>query len=145
MGHRVVHGGGKYRQSVLVTEEVKAEIGRLSIFAPLHNLANLARIEAIEHIIGTNIPQVAVFDTAFHASLPPAAYTYPGAYEWLSQGIHRYGFHGISHQYCAQRAAQVLGQNLRSLKLITCHLGNDCSLAAIRDGVSIDTTMGFNP
>ena len=145
VGHRVVHGGEKYHQSVLITAAVKAEIGRLSIFAPLHNPANLAGIEAIEDLLGANIPQVAVFDTAFHASLPPAAYTYPGAYEWLAQGIRRYGFHGISHQYCAQRAAQVLGRDLRSLKLITCHLGNGCSLAAIRNGVSIDTTMGFTP
>ena len=144
VGHRVVHGGEKYRQSVWVTAEVKTEIDRLSIFAPLHNPANLAGINAIEHILGADIPQVAAFDTAFHANLLPAASTYPGAYEWLAQGIRRYGFHGISHQYCAQRAAQILGR-LQSLKLITCHLGNGCSLAAIRDGHSVDTTMGFTP
>ena len=145
VGHRIVHGGEKYRQSVWIDAEVKTEIDRLSLFAPLHNPANLAGINAIEHIFGADIPQVAVFDTAFHANLLPAAYTYPGAYEWLNQGIRRYGFHGISHQYCAQRAAQILGRDLKSLKLITCHLGNGCSLAAIRDGYSIDTTMGFTP
>jgi acetate kinase len=145
VGHRVVHGGEKYHQGTWVNAAVKAEIDRLAAFAPIHNPANLAGIEAIEQILGTNIPQVAVFDTAFHAHLPPAAYVYPGAYEWLGQGIRRYGFHGISHQYCAQRAALILDRDLPSLKLITCHLGNGCSLAAIRDGQSIDTTMGFTP
>ena len=107
--------------------------------------ANLAGINAIEQILGEQIPQIAVFDTAFHAQLPPAAYTYPIPYELTDRGIRRYGFHGISHQYCAQRAAHILGRDLSSLKLITCHLGNGCSLAAIRDGHSIDTTMGFTP
>jgi acetate kinase len=145
VGHRVVHGGEKYRQSVWIDADVKAQIDRLSAFAPIHNPVNLAGIESIEQIFGTNLPQVAVFDTAFHANLPPAAYVYPGAYEWLEQGIRRYGFHGISHQYCAHRAAQILDRDLLSLKLITCHLGNGCSLAAIRNGDSIDTTMGFTP
>jgi acetate kinase len=145
VGHRVVHGGEAYRESTWVTAEVKTAIADLAAFAPLHNPANLEGIEAIEHILGTDIPQVAVFDTAFHAHLPPAAYVYPGPYEWLGQGIRRYGFHGISHQYCAQRAAQILGRDLNALKLITCHLGNGCSLAAIRNGHSIDTTMGFTP
>lgn len=145
VGHRVVHGGEAYRQSTWIDAEVKAAIARLSAFAPVHNPANLEGIEAIERILGTNIPQVAVFDTAFHAHLLPAVYTYPGPYEWLEQGIRRYGFHGISHQYCAQRAAKILNRDLNSLKLITCHLGNGCSLAAIRHGHSIDTTMGFTP
>jgi acetate kinase len=143
VGHRVVHGGRKYRQSVLVTEEVKAAIASLFSLAPAHNPANLEGITAIEQYLG-NIPQVAVFDTAFHTSIPDAAAIYPGAYEWVEQGIRRYGFHGISHQYCAQRAADILGQ-VSSLRLITCHLGNGCSLAAIKDGCSIDTTMGFTP
>lgn len=91
------------------------------------------------------MPQVAVFDTAFHATLPEAAATYPGPYSWLDQGIRRYGFHGISHQYVARRAAEIIGRRERSLKIITCHLGSGCSLAAIRDGHSIDTTMGFTP
>jgi acetate kinase len=145
VGHRIVHGGEKYRQSTWIDADVKAEIDRLSVFAPIHNPANLAGIEAIDQILGSEIPQIASFDTAFHANLPPAAYTYPGSYEWLEQGIRRYGFHGISHQYCAHRAANILGRELQSLKLITCHLGNGCSLAAVRNGYSIDTTMGFTP
>jgi acetate kinase len=99
----------------------------------------------MERILGPDAVQVAVFDTAFHASLPPPAYVYPGPYEWLGEGIRRYGFHGISHQYTSRRAAAILGKDLASLRMITCHLGNGCSLAAIRDGISIDTTMGFTP
>jgi len=123
---------------------VKAAIAELAAIAPAHNPANLKGIEAVEQILGA-VPQVAVFDTAFYSDLPLAAAVYPGPYEWLEQGIRRYGFHGISHQYCAQRSAQLLQRDLKSLKLITCHLGNGCSLAAIRDGHSIDTTMGFTP
>jgi len=145
VGHRVVHGGETYRASTLITPAVKAAIARLAMFAPIHNPVNLAGIEATEAILGSAVPQVAVFDTAFHAQIPPAAYVYPGPYEWLSQGIRRYGFHGISHGYCAQRAAQILGRSLADLRLIICHLGNGCSLAAVRDGHSIDTTMGFTP
>lgn len=145
VGHRVVHGGAIYQQSVLITDEVKATIDRLATFAPIHNPANLAGIESIEHILGTTVPQVAVFDTAFHTTLTPAAYTYPGPHNWLQDGIRRYGFHGISHSYCAQRTAQILGRDLKHLRLITCHLGNGCSLTAIRDGKSVDTTMGFTP
>jgi acetate kinase len=145
VGHRVVHGGERYRERTWITAEVKQAIADLAEFAPAHNPANLEGIEAIEQSLGGDIPQVAVFDTAFHARLPPAAYVYPGPYEWLGQGIRRYGFHGISHQYCAQRVAQILGRDLKTLKLITCHLGNGCSLAAIQDGYSIDTTMGFTP
>ncbi len=144
VGHRVVHGGQKYRQSVLISPEVKEEIARLSVFAPVHNPVNLKGIEAVEKIL-TNVPQVAVFDTSFHSHLPPAAYTYPGPYEWLEQGIRRYGFHGISHQYCARRSASILGCELSQLRLIICHLGNGCSLSAIRHGQSLDTTMGFTP
>ncbi len=91
------------------------------------------------------MPQLAVFDTGFHSSLPDAAAIYPGPYEWVEQGIRKFGFHGINHQYCAGRAAQILGRNLADLKLISCHLGNGCSLAAVRGGQSIDTTMGFTP
>ncbi len=144
VGHRVVHGGPDYKESVVVTTEVKAAIARLAAFAPSHNPANLEGIEAIEMSLGS-IPQVAVFDTAFHAQLPDAAAIYAGPYEWVEQGIRRYGFHGISHQYCARRAAQILERDLHSLRLITCHLGNGCSLAAISQGHSIDTTMGFTP
>ncbi|MEG4108833.1 acetate kinase [Microcoleus sp. S13_C5] len=144
VGHRVVHGGEDYQQSTLISPDVKKAIARLSVFAPVHNPVNLEGIEAIEKILG-NVPQVAVFDTAFHAQLPPAAFVYPGPYEWLENGIRRYGFHGISHQYCARRAADILGKDLADLRLISCHLGNGCSLAAIRGGWSVDTTMGFTP
>ncbi|MBE9197554.1 MULTISPECIES: acetate kinase [unclassified Nodularia (in: cyanobacteria)] len=144
VGHRVVHGGQEYRKSVVITEEVKQTISRLSSLAPAHNPAALEGIEAIEQSLG-DVTQVAVFDTGFHATLPDAAAIYPGPYEWVEQGIRRYGFHGISHQYCSGRAAQILNQDLASLRLITCHLGNGCSLAAIKNGRSIDTTMGFTP
>ncbi len=144
VGHRVVHGGREFEKSTLVTPEVKAAISRMAALAPAHNPANLEGIEAIERILPA-APQVAVFDTAFHRQMPLPAVVYPGPYEWFEQEIRRYGFHGISHQYCAQRTAQILGKNLESLRLITCHLGNGCSLAAIRHGHSIDTTMGFTP
>lgn len=144
VGHRVVHGGQDYQQSTLISPDVKEAIARLSVFAPVHNPVNLEGIEAIENIL-PNVPQIAVFDTAFHAQLAPAAFVYPGPYEWLENGIRRYGFHGISHQYCARQAADILGRDLSDLRLISCHLGNGCSLAAIRGGVSVDTTMGFTP
>jgi acetate kinase len=145
VGHRVVHGGQAYRQATLIDETVKQAIADLTKFAPLHNPVNLAGIEAIEQALGSEVPQLAVFDTAFHACLPAAAAIYPGPYAWQEQGIRRYGFHGISHQYCATRAAQLLDRPLAELSLITCHLGNGCSLAAIQNGKSIDTTMGFTP
>jgi acetate kinase len=144
VGHRVVHGGQEYRKSVVVTEEVKRTIGKLSSLAPAHNPGALEGIEAIEQSLG-NVTQVAVFDTGFHATLPDAAAIYPGPYEWVEKGIRRYGFHGISHQYCSNRAAQILNRDLASLRVISCHLGNGCSLAAIKNGKSIDTTMGFTP
>ena len=144
IGHRVVHGGQEYRESTLITPKVKKAIARLSAFAPLHNPANLEGIEVAEHIFG-NIPQVAVFDTAFHSHLPLKTAVYPGPYEWFEQGIRRYGFHGISHQYCTDRSAHILKRDVQSLKMISCHLGNGCSLAAILDGHSIDTTMGLTP
>jgi acetate kinase len=144
VGHRIVHGGRDYRQSVVITQEVKQAISQLSSLAPAHNPANLEGIEAIEEAFGS-VKQVAVFDTAFHSQIPDAAGIYPGPYEWVEKGIRRYGFHGISHQYCAQRAASILGRNLNEVRLITCHLGNGCSLAAIQNGYSIDTTMGFTP
>ncbi|MEO1637576.1 MAG: acetate/propionate family kinase, partial [Cyanobacteria bacterium J06631_9] len=115
-----------------------------SALAPSHNPANLEGIELMEQLLD-GVPQVAVFDTAFHSQMPQVAQTYPGPYEWRSQGIRRYGFHGISHQYCAHRAAQLLGQPLEELRLIICHLGNGCSLSAVKGGKSIDTTMGFTP
>ncbi len=144
VSHRVVHGGREYVEATAITPKVKAAIERLSVFAPLHNRADLDAIQVIEEILGP-VPQIAVFDTAFHAQLPLAAKVYPGPYDWFEQGICRYGFHGISHEYCAQRAAQILGREPEPLRLITCHLGNGCSLAAVRNGRSVDTTMGFTP
>jgi acetate kinase len=144
VGHRIVHGGKEFEEATAITPQVKSAIARMSAFAPLHNRAELDGIEFIQKRMG-KVLQVAVFDTGFHSRLPDAAAVYPGPYEWLAQGIRRYGFHGINHQYCAERTAQLLGKDLRSLKLVTCHLGNGCSLAAIRDGRSIDTTMGFTP
>jgi acetate kinase len=144
VGHRIVHGRKEFEEATVITPQVKSAIARMSVFAPLHNRAELEGIEIIEKRLG-NVPQVAVFDTGFHSRLPEAAAVYPGPFEWLAQGIRRYGFHGINHQYCAECAAQLLGRELNSLKLVTCHLGNGCSLAAIRHGRSIDTTMGFTP
>lgn len=144
VGHRVVHGGQDYRQSIVITPQVKEAIKDLATFAPQHNPANLEGIEAIEELL-PNVTQVAVFDTAFHSQLPLSAATYPIPYDFFDQGIRRYGFHGINHEYCAHRTAQLLQRDLSSLRLITCHLGNGCSLAAIAGGKSIDTTMGFTP
>jgi len=144
VGHRIVHGGKELEKATAITPEVKSAIARMSVFAPLHNRAELEGIEIIEKRIG-EVLQVAVFDTGFHSRLPEPAAVYPGPYEWLAQGIRRYGFHGINHQYCAERTAQLLRRDLQSLKLVTCHLGNGCSLAAIREGRSVDTTMGFTP
>ena len=144
VGHRVVHGGPKYEDPVWLTPAVTAEIASVSAFAPLHNRAELEGVEVIETLLGP-VPQIAVFDTGFHRRMPQAAAVYPGPYQWFESGVHRYGFHGINHQYCAARAAQLLRRDLSSLKLVTCHLGNGCSLAAIHEGHSIDTTMGFTP
>jgi acetate kinase len=144
VGHRVVHGGPQYEEPTVITAEVKSGIGSVSAFAPLHNRAELEGMDIVEKLLGP-VPQIAVFDTGFHRKMPLPAAVYPGPYEWFERGIHRYGFHGINHQYCAGRAAQLLQRDLASLKLVTCHLGNGCSLAAICDGHSIDTTMGFTP
>lgn len=144
VGHRIVHGGPQYREPVRITDEVKSGIAAAAAIAPLHNRAELDGIEVVRTLLG-DIPQVAVFDTGFHRTIPPAAAVYPGPYEWFTQGIRRYGFHGINHQYCGERAAQLLKRDLKTLKLVTCHLGNGCSLAAIRNGESMDTTMGFTP
>jgi acetate kinase len=144
VGHRVVNGGREYTSPTLITPQVTAAIEEMAVFAPLHNRAELEGIAQIEKLCG-NVRQVAVFDTGFHASLPEEAAVYAGPYEWVQRGIRKFGFHGINHQYCAGRAAELLGRNLADLKLVTCHLGNGCSLAAIRGGVSIDTTMGFTP
>lgn len=144
VGHRVVHGGLEYQEAVRVTPDVKAGISRLAEFAPQHNPANLQGIEVCERLLD-DVMQVAVFDTAFHARLPLDAVVYPGPYEWFERGIRRYGFHGISYQYCTGRAAELLGRDPASLRLIVCHLGAGCSMAAIQGGHSVDTTMGFTP
>jgi len=144
VGHRVVHGGPHFAESVLITPEVRSAIAGVLPLAPLHIPPALEGMGIVENIFGA-VPQVAVFDTGFYRRLPPPAAIYPGPYEWFESGIHRYGFHGINHEYCAKRAAQLLGSNPASLKLVTCHLGNGCSLSAIHGGHCVDTTMGFTP
>ena len=141
VGHRVVHGG-RYRETTRLTREVRAVIAEQEEFAPAHNRFELEAIDALDGLLGANVPQFAVFDTAFHTTLEPAAYVYPGPYDWLENGIRRYGFHGISYQYAARRAAEMLGKNDR---LVICHLGNGASITAVRGGKSVDTTMGFTP
>jgi acetate kinase len=144
VGHRIVNGGRSFSHPTVITPEVKASIEKMAVFAPLHNRVELEGIALIEERCGS-VPQIAVFDTGFHSSLPDSAAIYPGPYDWAERGIRKFGFHGINHQYCAERTAHLLGKNLPDLKLVTCHLGNGCSLAAIRDGKSVDTTMGFTP
>jgi acetate kinase len=145
VGHRVVHGGTAYTASVRVTPEVKCAIAELAELAPLHNPANLEGIEAAEAAL-PGVPQVAVFDTAFHATIPESAHVYPLPYRWSEEwGLRRYGFHGISHAYCAGRAAEMLGRPPSGLKLVICHLGNGCSASAVQGGQCVDTSMGFTP
>lgn len=144
VGHRVVHGGPHFEDPIVITPEVKSAIAAVSAFAPLHNRAELEGMEIVEKLLGA-VPQVAVFDTGFHKQMPLAAAVYPGPYDWFAAGIRRYGFHGINHKYCARRAAHLLRKDPKSLRLVSCHLGNGCSLAAIRQGKSVDTTMGFTP
>ncbi len=144
VGHRVVHGGARYEEPTLVTPDVEAAIASLAPEAPAHNQAALQGMRVVREVMG-DVPQVAVFDTAFHRTMPEAAIVYPGPYAWYEQGIRRFGFHGISHQYAAQQAARMLGRDLAGLDLITCHLGSGASLAAVHHGASVDTTMGFTP
>ena len=143
VGHRIVHGGNRYSSAVLITAEVKRTIEELTELAPLHNPASLDGITAVEQSL-PKVPQVAAFDTAFHASLSEAARTYPVPKKWTREwGIRRYGFHGLSHSYCTGQAAKMLGRP--SLRLVIAHLGNGASLSAVRDGICIDTSMGFTP
>ncbi len=145
IGHRVVHGGEIFNQPVLVDSTVKENIRRLSGLAPLHNPANLLGIEACEQII-PGIRQAAVFDTAFHHTIPPQAFMYGIPYWYYEEyGIRKYGFHGTSHQYVARRAAEILGKQPAELKMISCHLGSGSSITAIQNGQSLDTSMGFTP
>jgi acetate kinase len=145
VGHRVVHGGDRFHESVIIDEEVEKQIDELSILAPLHNPHNLEAYRAArEHLPG--VPQVAVFDTAFHHTLPPRAYVYGLPYEYLTEKkIRRYGFHGISHRYVSWKFAQLHGRQRADYRMITCHLGNGCSMCAVEHGRSIDTSMGFTP
>ena len=145
VGHRVVHGGEKFSESVLITDEVMDKIVECIDVAPLHNPPNIAGIKAIEELIPGK-PQVAVFDTAFHQSMPAEAYMYALPYEMYEKyGVRRYGFHGTSHRYVSQRACEFLGVNYQDQKIITCHIGNGASVTAIKNGKSIDTSMGFTP
>jgi len=144
-GHRVVHGGERFTASVVVDDEVIAAIRAFSHLAPLHNPANLAGIEAVR-ATRPDLPQVAVFDTAFHQTMPPRAFRYAVPEEWYTRyGVRRYGFHGTSYRFVSERAAALLGRPLAELRLVIAHLGNGCSVAAVRDGVSVDTTMGLTP
>jgi acetate kinase len=145
VGHRVVHGGAKFDQPTLITQEVIETIRSLEPLAPLHNPANLDGIEIIQKIY-PHLPQVAIFDTAFHQSMPREAYLYPIPYHlYEERDIRRYGFHGTSHLYLSKRVAQILDKDISSLNLITLHLGNGASATAIQNGKSIDTSMGFTP
>ncbi len=145
VGHRVVHGGEKYSKAVLIDEDVKKSIKELSSLAPLHNPANLIGIEICEDIM-KNTPMVALFDTAFHQSMNKEEYLYAIPYElYKENGIRKYGFHGSSHKYVSEKAAELLKKDIKDLKIISCHLGNGASICAIKDGKSFDTTMGFSP
>lgn len=145
VGHRVVHGGDRFHDSTIIDDEVERQIDELSALAPLHNPHNLAAIRAARHRL-PNAKQVAVFDTAFHLTLPPHAYAYGLPYEYLTEKkIRRYGFHGISHRFVATRYTELQGHPLDHFRLITCHLGNGCSMCAVANGQSIDTSMGFTP
>jgi acetate kinase len=145
VGHRVVHGGEEFDDSVLITDEVLAKIAKLSELAPLHNPANLTGIRAFQQVL-PNVPAVAVFDTAFHQTMPENSFLYSLPYNYYKEfGIRKYGFHGTSHKYVSQRAAEMLGRPIEHLRLISCHLGNGASIAAIEGGKSIDTSMGFTP
>lgn len=145
VGHRVVHGGEKYSESVLITEEVINSIKECITLAPLHNPPNIIGIEACKELMPST-PMVAVFDTAFHQTLPKEAYTYSIPYElYKKYGIRKYGFHGTSHKYVSNKLSEVMNRNIEDLKVVTCHLGNGCSLSAVKNGISIDTSMGFTP
>ena len=146
VGHRVVHGGEKFASSVLITDEVMAAIEECNPLAPLHNPANIIGINACKAVLGDKVPQVAVFDTAFHQTMPAKAYIYPIPYEYYENDkIRRYGFHGTSHRYVSKRCAEILGKDPSELKIVSCHLGNGSSLAAVDGGKSIDTSMGLTP
>lgn len=145
VGHRLVHGGDKFHSSVLIDDEVMKKLYECIEFAPLHNPPNIKGVEAsLKNLPG--VPNVGVFDTTFHINMPDYAFTYGIPYRfWKDYGIRRYGFHGTSHYYVAHRAAKLLGRDIKEINLITCHLGNGSSIAAVRRGISVDTSMGFTP
>mgnify|MGYP000387020123 FL=1 len=146
IGHRIVQGGDRYTKSVLVTEKVVKDVEELAPLAPLHNPAHLMGYRACLKVVGPDVPQVFVFDTSFHSTMPPKAYMYAVPYEYYEKyAVRRYGFHGTSHRYVSHRCAELMGQDLKDLKMITCHLGNGSSISAIQDGKVIDTSMGLTP
>ena len=146
IGHRVVQGGSIFHKSVLVDEQAAAGVKKLGPLAPLHNPANLQGYEACLAVVGPDVPQVFVFDTAFHSTMPPKAFMYALPYEYYEKyAVRRYGFHGTSHKFVSQRVADRMGKDIKDLKLITCHLGNGSSIAAIEYGKVVDTSMGFTP
>lgn len=145
VGHRVVHGGEEFTGSVIVDDKVIASIEKFAELAPLHNPPNLAGIRAVQRKV-PDVPQVACFDTAFHATIPKVAYMYALPYDLYEKyHIRRYGFHGVSHRYVARRAADIMGRHKYDINVITCHLGNGCSVTAVKKGRSVDTSMGFTP
>ena len=146
VGHRVVHGGETFASSVLINDEVLKAVEDCTPLAPLHNPANIIGIEACRKVLGDDVPQVAVFDTAFHQTMPEHAYLYSIPYKYYENDkLRRYGFHGTSHRFVSKRVAELMGKDIKDLKIITCHRGNGASLAAVQGGVSVDTTMGFTP
>ncbi|MEG1835622.1 MAG: acetate kinase [Oscillospiraceae bacterium] len=146
VGHRIVQGGAQFNKSVLIDESVIAGIVRLYDLAPLHNPAHVQGINASIELFGKELPQVAVFDNAFHSTMPPEAYIFPVPYEFYEKyAIRRYGFHGTSHKFVSARCADVMGKDIKDLKIVTCHLGNGSSITAVKNGKVIDTTMGLTP
>ena len=146
VGHRVVQGGSLFNKSMLITDEVLKGISDLATLAPLHNPAHIQGIEASIELFGKDVPQVAVFDNAFHSTMPPEAYIFPIPYEYYEKyQIRRYGFHGTSHRFVSARCAEVMGKDIEDLKIVTCHLGNGSSITAVKNGKVIDTTMGLTP
>ncbi len=145
IGHRIVHGGNQLHEAVLITPSILDVIARVSEHAPAHNALALDVVRSTTALFGDHVPHVAVFDTAFHNTLEAAAFTYAGPFDWVESGIRRFGFHGINHEYVALRVIALRDRPTPSSRIVTCHLGSGCSLAAVRDGRSVDTTMGFTP
>ncbi len=146
IGHRVVQGGDLYSESTLINDKVLSDIADLAALAPLHNPAHVTGIEACKEVFGESVPQVAVFDNAFHSTMPETSYIFPLPYKYYEEDkVRRYGAHGTSHRFVAYRTAEIVGKDLKDIKLITCHLGNGCSITAIKDGKVLDTSMGLTP